>query len=286
MLTVSEIPQCREVVVEAQRAGNRVGLVPTMGALHAGHLSLVEQARRDCRMVAVSIFVNPTQFGPQEDFAAYPRPIEADLAACRAAGVDLVFAPPAETMYPAGHVTTVRVERLTNRLCGAHRPGHFDGVATVVAKLFQILPADSAYFGEKDYQQLVVIRRMATDLDLPIRVVGCPTVREPDGLARSSRNVYLSASQRQQALCLSRALFTAVEEVAHGQRDGALLIERMRKLIEAAGAGRIDYIDIVDPETLEPMAVVDRAARACLAVWIGKCRLIDNVALAPPASGR
>ena len=282
MLVHAEIGPARQWVLAAQHAGRTVGLVPTMGALHRGHLALVERARAECDAVAVTIFVNPTQFVPGEDFERYPRPLDADLAACHAAGVELVFAPAVATMYPAGSVTEVHVAELTAGLCGPHRPGHFTGVATVVLKLFHILPADAAFFGEKDYQQLVVIQQLARDLDLPIRVVGCPTVREPDGLAMSSRNAYLSEAERAQARSLSAALFTARDRVAAGELDTAALLAEMRATITQAGPCTIDYVEIVDPTTLAPLPRVDRPARACLAVHVGACRLIDNVALTPP----
>ena len=263
-----------------------MGLVPTMGALHEGHVSLIRAARGRCTHIAVSIFVNPTQFGPQEDFAAYPRPIEADLKVCESVGVDLVFTPNVETMYPDGAKTTVRVSSLTDGLCGPFRPGHFDGVATVVAKLFQILPADIAFFGEKDYQQLAVIRQMVRDLNIPIEIVGCPTVREPDGLAMSSRNAYLNSAERNQATCLSRALFNAAERIREGWRNVAAIVEGIREGISAAGPAQIEYVEIVDSETLDLLSIVDRSARICLAVRIGSCRLIDNIGIDAPPTPR
>ena len=238
---------------------------------------LIRAARARVSHVAVTIFVNPAQFGPGEDFAAYPRPMEADLRVCEDAGVDLVFTPSVEAMYPGGAKTSIHVQGLSEVLCGPHRPGHFDGVATVVAKLFHILPADMAFFGEKDYQQLQVIRRMVRDLNIPIEVVGCPTVREADGLAMSSRNAYLNPEERRQAVSLSGALFAAVDRVAAGRRNVATLVEEARKAILAAGPATIEYIEVVDAETLERLATVDRPARICLAVRIGACRLIDNV---------
>jgi len=255
-----------------------------MGAFHAGHLSLVDEARRRCDHVAVTIFVNPTQFVPGEDFEAYPRTLETDLRACEQAGADLVFAPSLEEMYRPNAMTKVSVAGLTKGLCGAARPGHFDGVTTVVAKLFNILPADMAFFGEKDYQQLVVIRRMVTDLDIPIEIVACPTVREPDGLAMSSRNAYLSPPQRAQAVVLSAALFDAGDRIGAGQRDAKELVQRIRDRIESAGPCAIDYVEIVDPETLEPVRSITAPVRICLAVRIGECRLIDNVGADPDAS--
>lgn len=272
-----DIEPCREAVREAQRDGRIVGLVPTMGALHQGHLSLIHAARERCGFVTVTIFVNPTQFGPNEDLEAYPRDRETDLAACKDAAVDLVFCPETTTMYPPGSQTTVHVDGVTQGLCGAFRPVHFDGVATVVLKLFNILPADLAFFGEKDYQQMAMIRQMVRDLDLPIEIVPCPTVRESDGLAMSSRNAYLTEAQRQQAVSLSRALFEASDRVAAGVRDAANITGRIREVIQSAGPADIEYVDVVHPETLEVVKTVDRLVRICLAVRIGACRLIDNV---------
>lgn len=277
MQVFAEIESARAEVRRAQVLGKRVGLVPTMGALHAGHLSLVEAARKQCGYVVVTIFVNPTQFGPKEDFAAYPRPLEADLAACREAGVNLIFTPSVESMYPPDSKTTIHVRGLTDVLCGPCRPGHFDGVATVVAKLFNILPADAAFFGEKDYQQLQVIRRMAADLNFLMEIVGCPTVREADGLAISSRNAYLSVAERQQATSISRALFAAVDQVRGGERTVARLRAAMRQIILDAGPAEIEYIEIVDANSLAPLSKVHRPARICAAVRIGRTRLIDNV---------
>lgn len=282
MQVYQDIEPCRRVVLRARQSGDTVGLVPTMGALHAGHLSLIRTAKQRCHRVAVTVFVNPTQFAPHEDFASYPRPVEKDLELCRAAGVDLVFTPSVETMYPQDARTTVHVAGLSDGLCGPFRPGHFDGVATVVAKLFNILPADAAFFGEKDYQQLQVIRRLVRDLNLPIEIVGCPTLREPDGLAMSSRNVYLSPAQRTQAVSLSRALFAAVEEVHSGQRDTKAITNNAQASILAAGPATIEYVEVVDAESLAVLTTVDRPARMCLAVRIGSCRLIDNMALDGP----
>ena len=260
-------------------------LVPTMGALHVGHLSLMRAAGQDGGYVVVSIFVNPTQFGPSEDFASYPRDESGDLAACRRVGVDLVLIPPVEEMYTPDSSTTVHVARLTETLCGAHRPGHFDGVATVVTKLFNIVQPDAAYFGQKDAQQLAVIRQMVRDLDMPIEIVGCPTVREADGLAVSSRNAYLSAPQRTQARCLSRALAEAQARVVDGETDPAAVIGAMRRTVEEAGPAWIDYISVVDPESMQPVRTIERAVLVALAVRIGPTRLIDNVQVDPHAPG-
>lgn len=275
------IEKSLKAVQEVRQRGTICGLVPTMGALHEGHMSLVRAAKERCGWVIVTIFVNPMQFGPNEDFTAYPRTLEDDLAKCREGGVDAVFTPSVEVMYGSGNLITVRVARLTDRLCGLHRPGHFDGVATVVAKLFHIAPAHAAFFGEKDYQQLMVIRRMVADLDFDIEVVGCPTLREPDGLAMSSRNIYLSSDQRQQALSISRALFDAQTAVQQGQRSALELSTSARQTLTEAGIKSIDYVDIVDTETLEPLVEIDRVARLCIAARVGKTRLIDNVALEP-----
>jgi pantoate--beta-alanine ligase len=281
MRVIEDIAACRNAVVDVRRRGETVGLVPTMGALHEGHLSLIRAANARCRVTVVTIFVNPTQFGPNEDLAAYPRTLDRDLELCRREGVEMVFSPTAEVMYPDGFKTSIHVAGLTEGLCGPFRPGHFDGVATVVAKLFLAAPADQAFFGEKDYQQLQVIRRMAVDLNFPIEIVGCPTVRDVDGLALSSRNVYLSPEQRKQATSLIRALFSAQEAVAKGQTDASALRELARKVIDGAGPAEIEYIEVVDADNLRPLKQVDQPARICLAVRIGQTRLIDNVALGP-----
>lgn len=278
MKVFNEIEACYGAVRDAQRRGGRVGLIPTMGALHEGHVSLIEAARRRCGSAAVTIFVNPTQFGPDEDFEKYPSDIEADLAVCEASGADIVFTPSVETLYPRGFETTIHVSGLTEGLCGAHRPGHFDGVTTIVAKLLNILPTDAAFFGEKDYQQLLVIRRMVRDLNLPVEIAACPIVREKDGLACSSRNRYLSSSQRTQAAVLSRALFSARDRIAAGHKRVKELVTRIRAEILEAGPAKIDYVEIVDAETLDSLTEVDRPARIVLAARIGPCRLIDNVA--------
>jgi pantoate--beta-alanine ligase len=279
MQSLETVRSLREHLQPVRRAGGRIGLVPTMGALHAGHRSLMRAARAQCDHVIASIFVNPTQFGPLEDFAKYPRPLEADLAACRAEGVDGVFCPSVEEMYPPGSKTTVAVAELTNKLCGAYRPGHFDGVTTVVAKLFNAVQPDLAFFGQKDAQQVVVIRRMARDLLWPLEIVVCPTVREPDGLAMSSRNMYLSPTDRQQALSLSRSLNWAREQIAAGHREVAELVAEMRRRIESAGPCSIDYVEIVDADELAPKDRVSGKCLIALAVRIGPARLIDNIVI-------
>ncbi len=262
----------------AKAAGKSVGLVPTMGALHAGHMALVEWARGRCDALVVSIFVNPLQFDREDDLAGYPRTWEEDLAKCRAAGVDAVYFPDAAAMYPDGFCTKVGVAGMTEGLCGAHRPGHFDGVTTVVLKLFNAVMPDIAVFGQKDYQQLMVITRMARDLDLGVEVIGRPTVREPDGLALSSRNVHLSPEERRRALCLHRGLGKARELADAGERDVAALKRAARDEITAAEA-EPEYLEVVHANTLEPLSRLDAPARMALAVWMGGTRLIDNMAL-------
>jgi pantoate--beta-alanine ligase len=267
---------------DARRAGHTVGFVPTMGALHDGHLALVHEARRRAGFVAVSIFVNPTQFGPNEDFARYPRTLDADLDRLGGAA-DVVFAPTPETMYPPGDETRVRVGPLAAGLCGPFRPQHFEGVCTVVTKLFAVTGPSVAVFGRKDFQQLAILRRVAQDLGLPVTVVGYPIVREPDGLALSSRNAYLSPPERQRALALSRGLAAAWDAYAEGERDPARLAELTKGPV-AAAADRIDYIEVVDPVSLQ--AAPEGAAPGASTPWlvaiachVGKTRLIDNVVL-------
>lgn len=266
----------RARVAESRATGTTIGFVPTMGALHAGHVSLIEAARSRCGYVAASIFVNPTQFGPNEDYGRYPRTLEADLAACRAAGADLVFVPSKEEVYPAGSTTFVEVGGLSEILEGVQRPGHFRGVATVVLKLFHMVQPDVAFFGAKDYQQQLVIRRMVRDLDMPIEIVTCATVRESDGLAMSSRNRYLGPDQRGQARSISAALFAARERFRSGENDLNVVREGMRQTIEAAGL-TIDYATVADPETLEELREPQRRMVLLAAARLGGVRLIDNV---------
>ncbi|WP_299288033.1 pantoate--beta-alanine ligase [Thermoflexus sp.] len=255
------------------------GFVPTMGYLHEGHLSLVRRARAENDRVAVSIFVNPTQFGPHEDYARYPRDLERDLRLLEPLGVDLVFVPSVEEMYPPGFQTWVIVEEVSRPLEGASRPGHFRGVATVVAKLFNILQPDRAYFGQKDAQQTVVIRRMVQDLNIPVEIVICPTVREPDGLAMSSRNTYLNPEERRAATVLFQALQAAKARYEAGERDAERLREAMREVIRAEPLARIDYVSVAHPETLQELERVEGPALLSLAVYIGTTRLIDNLML-------
>ena len=257
-----------------------LGLVPTMGALHDGHLSLVRQARQDNETLAATIFVNPTQFGEGEDLAEYPRPLEDDLSALEREGADLVYVPPVTEVYPPGFNTWVEVPSLSDRLEGAHRPGHFRGVATVVAKLFNLIRPDRAYFGQKDGQQSVVIRRLARDLDMGVEVVVLPTVREADGLALSSRNVYLSDEERRAAPVVYRALCEARRLWESGVRDANRLLEETRRILEAEPlVTRIDYVSVADAETLEELESVDGPAMVSVAVQIGRPRLIDNIIL-------
>jgi pantoate--beta-alanine ligase len=256
-----------------------VGLVPTMGYLHEGHLSLVRAARGENEHVVVSIFVNPTQFGPNEDFERYPRDEDRDLELLRGEGVDVVFAPSVEEMYPPGDSTFVDVEGVTDVLEGAHRPGHFRGVATVVSKLFHIIEPTRAYFGQKDAQQLLVIKMMVRDQRMPVEIVGCPTVREQYGLAMSSRNAYLSPVQREAAPVLRQALERAKDLFADGERDGERLRAAMREMIDGEPLATADYVSVADTETLAELERVEADALASLAVRIGKTRLIDNVTL-------
>ena len=258
-----------------------IGLVPTMGALHEGHLSLIRRAREECGFVITTIFVNPTQFAPTEDLSRYPRPFEDDCRMAEGAGTDVVFAPCVAEVYPSGFLTHVAVEGLTAPMEGASRPTHFQGVTTVVAKLFNMAQADRAYFGQKDFQQLQVIRRMARDLDFPIEIVPCPILREPDGVAMSSRNVYLTPEQRRAAVALSQGLDAAQRAFHSGQREAAKLIVEATFRLEQEPLLRTDYVELVDAETLHPVKQVDRRAALCLAAYAGSTRLIDNVLLEP-----
>ena len=258
-----------------------LGLVPTMGALHEGHLSLVRAAKALCESVAISIFVNPTQFGPSEDLGRYPRRLESDCAALEKEGADLVFAPSIEEMYPASDTTWVTVEGLSDKLDGRSRPGHFRGVSTVVAKLFHILEPQAAFFGQKDAAQLAVIRSMVRDLNLPVEIVGCPIVREPDGLAMSSRNVYLNTAERQRALVLRRSLLRVERAFRAGERSALRLAEVGRAEFAAEPEVQLDYFEIVDPDTLEPVASITENTLVAAAAAVGSTRLIDNVILEP-----
>ncbi len=261
------------------RDGKIVGLVPTMGALHEGHLSLVRAAKAQCDWVVVSIFVNPLQFAPSEDLAKYPRDFDRDRDLLEREGVDLIFAPSVEEMYPAGAVTYVTVEGLSDKLCGRSRPGHFRGVTTVVAKLFHIVAPGRAFFGQKDAAQSTIIRRMVRDLNMPVEIVVCPIVREPDGLAMSSRNAYLDASQRKAALVLHRSLTAVQERFDQGERKVLALVEAGKQTFVREPSVRLDYFEIVDPETLDPVIDLSRGALVAVAAFVGKARLIDNILL-------
>ena len=280
MQTLRDLPSLRTAVYTLKSDGKPLALVPTMGALHDGHMALVEEARRHAGHVAVSIFVNPRQFGANEDLDAYPRRETKDAQMLQAAGVDILWAPSVEVMYPAGYATNISVSGLTEGLDGAARPGHFDGVATVVTKLFNQVRPDVALFGEKDYQQLAVIRQMVRDLDVPIEIVGVPTQRAEDGLALSSRNAYLTEEERKDALALPRALGEAARQMKNGATVEAALAKAIT-LLAAHGFDPIDYVTLCDAVTLEPMSVLDRPARLLGAAKIGKTRLIDNIPVDP-----
>ena len=273
---VRTVAALRRAVGTARAEGESVGLVPTMGALHEGHLSLIHRSVRRADFTVVSIFVNPKQFGPNEDFARYPRPLDRDLRLARDAGADLAFVPEVKTMYPEGFSTYVTVDGLTQRLCGAGRPGHFRGVTTVVAKLFNMVQPDFAFFGQKDAQQALVIRRMVRDMDMPLQIVVCPIVREADGLAMSSRNVYLTPEERSQAPVIHQALLAARRAVQDGEMVSEHLQNLIRRTIEKASVARIEYVEIVETELLQPVAFLKGEILMAVAVRFGRTRLIDN----------
>ncbi len=277
MIIATTIAEVRAQVTAWKKEGLTVGLVPTMGYLHEGHASLVDEAVRRCDRVVASVFVNPTQFGPQEDLEAYPRDFDRDCALLEAHGCHLVFHPTVEEMYPAGAATYVEIHsEMPKQLCGKSRPIHFRGVCTVVSKLFNIVTPDTAFFGQKDAQQLAILRRMVRDLSYGIELVGCPIVREADGLAKSSRNTYLSAEERQAALVLSQAVFLGQKLVQEGERDAARLVAAMSAHIAAQPLARIDYVEAVDGVTMEPVETLRGTVLVAMAVYIGKTRLIDN----------
>jgi pantoate--beta-alanine ligase len=277
MLVIKAPLRLSKILAEKKRQGKAIGFVPTMGALHEGHLSLIRAARRENDIVAVSIFVNPRQFGPKEDFKKYPRPLSRDLALCRQEKVDFVFCPGVSDIYPKDFSTYVNVEGLSETLCAKFRPGHFCGVATVVAKLLNIIQPDILYLGAKDAQQAAIIKRMITDLNISVKLKVMPTVREADGLALSSRNIYLKRNERQDALVLSQALNLAKILIKNGARDSARIISRMRQLIQKKKSAKIDYIEIVDPHSLQRIKKISGNFLVVLAVWFGKTRLIDNI---------
>lgn len=274
---ITTIDSLKETVRDWKQGGHSIGLVPTMGYLHKGHQSLIEASVRENDRTIVSIFVNPTQFGVGEDLETYPRDLEADARLCEATGASAIFHPTPEEMYPDGYATYVSVEGLTANLCGKSRPTHFRGVTTIVMQLFLLSKCDRAYFGQKDAQQLAVIRRMAKDYHLDLTIVGCPIVREADGLAKSSRNTYLNQEERAAALVLSRSIGLAKQLVDEGERDAHLIRQAMCRLIEAEALARIDYVQIVDADSLQDVARLERPVLVAIAVFIGKTRLIDNI---------
>jgi len=281
METIRTVAWMREKAREARQEQHIIGLVPTMGALHAGHMALVERARKECAPVYASIFLNPTQFGPNEDLSRYPRPVEADIDKLTSAKVDGLFLPDAREIYPSGFATYVHVEGLSERLEGKSRPGHFRGVATVVLKLFEIAQPHFAYFGRKDAQQVRIIQQMVRDLNLDVEIIVCPMVREPDGLAMSSRNAYLAGEDRKAATVLHRALQAAAAEAKAGVRDSLELQRALNRVLASEPRARVEYAEIVDAESFEPVVRVTRTAYALLAVHIGKTRLIDNMLITP-----
>ena len=281
MQICATIPEARTASREARANRKRLGLVPTMGALHEGHLSLVRAAKAQCDVVVVSIFVNPTQFGPTEDLAKYPRQFERDCALLEKVNADIIFAPSVDEMYTEGEATWVMVEGLSDRLDGRSRPGHFRGVTTVVAKLFHVIEPDVAFFGQKDAAQVAVIRRFVRDLNCPIEIAVCPIVREPDGLAMSSRNAYLNPEDRRRALVLSRSLREVERQFHAGRRSAAALISAAKELIAQEQQVRLDYFEIVNPDTLEPIEQITGKTLVAAAAYVGTTRLIDNVVVTP-----
>ncbi len=279
MEVAKTIASVRGKVKAARGRDRKIGLVPTMGALHIGHIALIERAVKECSFVVVSIFVNPTQFCPGEDLEKYPCPLEADLETCEKAGVDLVFTPTTEQMYGTANLTWVTVEKLTEPLCGRFRPGHFRGVTTICAKLFNIVQPDIAYFGQKDGQQAIVIKKMVADLNMPLEIVVCPTVREPNGLAVSSRNQYLTEQQKKDATLIYKSLQNCKEMVEDGITDTKSIIAQMREILNQAPAIEIEYVSILDAATLQEIDSVDRQVLAAVAVRLGQARLIDNILL-------
>ncbi len=277
MEVISKVAELQERIKRWKQAGLTIGFVPTMGYLHEGHLSLVREAKKRNDRAAVSIFVNPKQFGPAEDYNVYPRDFNRDAALLEKEGVDLIFYPAVEEMYPAGYKTYVEVEDLENRLCGRSRPGHFRGVCTVVLKLFNLIQPDEAYFGWKDAQQVIILKKMVEDLNLPVKIRSMPLIREKDGLALSSRNIYLNQQERQASVVLYRSLELAEEIIKNGERQAARIRQQMVNLISAEPLARIDYVEIVDPQTLEPLVTIDGDALVAVAVYFGRTRLIDNL---------
>jgi len=277
MKVAKTIKSVRNLVKTAHDKGKKIGFVPTMGALHIGHISLIKAAKKKCNFVVVSIFVNPTQFGPGEDFEKYPRPLKADLEICRKSGVDVIFAPSLQQMYPGENMTWVNVKKLTEQLCGRFRPGHFRGVATICAKLFSIVAPDIAFFGQKDAQQAVVIKKMVADLNMPLKIVVCSTVCQADGLAVSSRNQYLTEQQKKDATYIYKALKKAKSLIKAGATKSKTIISEMKKILNRAPSIKIEYISIVDAETLQELEKIGGRVLVAVAVKIGSTRLIDNI---------
>ncbi len=276
MKIITTVAEMKAQVAEWKAEGLTIGLTPTMGALHEGHMSLMERAVSECDRVVTSVFVNPIQFGPNEDYESYPRDLERDAKIAESKGVSVVFHPEPEEMYPTNSNTYVEMETLTDSLCGAKRPGHFRGVCTVVNKLFNIVQPDKAFFGQKDAQQLAIIKRMVADLNMNVKVFGCPIVREEDGLAKSSRNTYLSEEERKAALCLSRSIFKAQQLIEEGERDADIIRNAVREIIETEPLSRIDYVEVVDLANMQPVQKLGEAGLVAIAVYIGETRLIDN----------
>ena len=276
MEVIESVKEMKDKSLGIRRSGKNIAFVPTMGFLHEGHLSLLRTGRSRADVLVLSIFVNPAQFGPKEDYNEYPRDMEGDLSKADTSGADIVFTPSAGDMYPEGFQTNIKIEKIPQHLCGLSRPGHFEGVATIVAKLFNIVRPHIAIFGQKDYQQLTVIHRMVTDLDMGIEIVGVPTVREPDGLAMSSRNKYLNSEERASALCLKKSIDMALDYAKSGERDSAIIISSIRELILSHPFTNIEYVSICDPLTMEDKEKISGETLLALAVKVGKTRLIDN----------
>lgn len=277
-MLLNTIAEMRKYIKEWKKEGLNIGYVPTMGALHEGHISLIERAVKENDKVIVSVFVNPTQFGVNEDYGSYPRDIQRDFEICKKAGATLVFNPQVDEMYKKNRATSVRVEGLTDGLCGSKRPGHFDGVCLVVSKFFNIITPDRAYFGQKDAQQVAVIKKMVNDLNMDVQIIQCPIVREEDGLAKSSRNTYLSGEERKAALVLSQSLKMAVEKLQKKELDATIIRNEIVKFVEKEALAKIDYVEIVDSEDLEKIeGTINKNILICMAVYIGKTRLIDNI---------
>ncbi|TCW42238.1 pantoate--beta-alanine ligase [Thermohydrogenium kirishiense] len=277
MIVVKKISDVREAIKAQKAQGKTIGLVPTMGYLHKGHLSLVKKARENSDFVCASVFVNPIQFGPNEDYNKYPRDIERDLKLLEENGCDLVFTPSVEEMYPSERLTTISVSKITNKLCGAYRPGHFDGVCTVVTKLFNIFTPDIAVFGQKDAQQVAVIKKMVEDLNIPVKIIASPIVRDKDGLALSSRNVYLNDDERHAALILNKSLKEAEKILKSGERNAENIISRVKNILESEPLCKIQYVSCVHPDTLEDLTAINDKALIAIACYIGNTRLIDNL---------